>query len=74
MVSSLIVLWGHPSKTLTGKGLDLEEGHGQLLGAFGEEGLDNAGAQAVVPHQAPPRVLGQVEVLKYTLQASNPQN
>ena len=52
--------------------MDLEEGDRKLLGALGEEGLDDAGAQAVVPHQAPPGVLGQVEVLEHTLQASNP--
>lgn len=44
--------------------LHLEEGDRKLLDAFGEVGLDDAAAQAVVPHQPPPTVLAQVEVLQ----------
>ena len=50
----------------------LEQGHRQLLQALGELRAQHARAQAVVPHQAPPRVLGQVEVLENRLRRGAP--
>ena len=48
----------------SGLPVHLEEGDGELLRALGEGGLEHAAAQGVVPHQAPPAVLAQVELLE----------
>lgn len=46
-------------------GLHLEKGDGEFLGAAVEACLQHTRAQAVVPHQPPPTVLAQVEVLEH---------
>ena len=43
--------------------IHLEEGDGELPDPLGEVSLQDAAAQAVVPHQPPSTVLAQVEVL-----------
>ena len=46
------------------RGVDLEQGDREFLDCLGEVGPHDTAAQAIVPHQAPPAVLAQIEVLQ----------